>query len=826
MRIFSFCFLLFVLTFKNSYSQDCLLKVKNEFYCGSVPIQEFETSFNSNYLLANNKLNYFVYDLVASKFVSKGVCTGSASISPLGDKVASINYALVKVVDLKGKTLFELKDIEQVPTSVKFSFNGKFIVVGYQGGTVGFYSADNGSLLEKFTAGTFPIVSMQLSFNNKFLALGNYNGEFMLFELPSKNLLLTEKIFIEDLKEIQLNANAQRFAFKDEFNNVKYYVLNGTNLSPSLLNNKHNKINAVSFLGTNMVLLNTENGIKAYNYKDEEIKCGVNTNHNLSGGFVSAANAKTVIALNDRNNFVELDTKGLNPVPSEEYRNEFSKHLDFKECLVNNTQSDFYIVPEEKNNSLTIRLNQYSPGIANISLNIFTNDTCVKIPNIIKLTEQQLKSGEVVIPFKLKANSLREVSVIKIVSTGENNKTISDTCVIRLSGKSLTSPVELKKFESTPIDEIKTNAPFNLTLYLQSNENVSDVKIKVIKPANVNVFNESELVIYNPVPNQLNAIKIGLLYTKDFKGNRIPLKIEITDKEHLTPSVNPIIIDLPETKASSSDTVNNADNSETIYRGGTDPLKGVNVNKSSKTISTGKYYALLIGIDNYKGNWNKLKNAVNDAKAIEKTLHEKYRFDNFKTLYNESASRDAIIKELEWLIANTKENDNVFIYYSGHGEFKKELNKGFWVPVNATDMSTSNLISNSDIQTYIGGIKAKHTLLISDACFSGDIFRGNTINAAFENSEKYYKEVYEKPSRQALTSGGIEPVMDGGKDGHSIFAYYLLQTLNSNSSQFFDASQLYSKIKIPVVNNSDQTPNLNTIKNTGDQGGQFLFIKK
>lgn len=263
---------------------------------------------------------------------------------------------------------------------------------------------------------------------------------------------------------------------------------------------------------------------------------------------------------------------------------------------------------------------------------------------------------------------------------------------------------------------------------------------------------------------------------------------------------------------------------EATYRGSADPLKGLNVSKA-KDMVVGRYYALIIGIDKYKGIFPPLKNAVSDAKAIETGLG-KYKFDVFHALYNEQASREKIINEFEWLVANVKEQDNVFIYYSGHGELKKELNKGYWVPVDAATASTSNYISNNDIQTFLTGIKSKHTLLVSDACFSGDIFRGNTVSVPFEESEKYYKEVHGLVSRQAMTSGGIEPVMDGGKDGHSIFAYYFLKGLSENGAKYFDASQLYNKIRIPVINNSEQSPKLSPVKGSGDEGGQFIFIKK
>ena len=263
-----------------------------------------------------------------------------------------------------------------------------------------------------------------------------------------------------------------------------------------------------------------------------------------------------------------------------------------------------------------------------------------------------------------------------------------------------------------------------------------------------------------------------------------------------------------------------------LFRGGGDPLKGLNVSASVNAEHIGKYYALIVGIDHYKGHWPPLQNAVRDAQGVELMLKKKYRFDHFKTLYDEQATRANIVDALYWLVEHVKPEDNVLIYYSGHGDYNKKLDKGYWVPVDAQTPSLSVYLSNSDLQTFLKGIDSKHTLLVADACFSGDIFRGNTVGTPFEESEKYYKEVAAIKSRQAITSGGLEPVMDGGQDGHSVFAYYFLRTLNGNTGRYLDASQLFEKLKIPVVNNSEQTPSLQPIKNTGDEGGQFLFIRK
>ncbi|MCL5029188.1 MAG: caspase family protein [Bacteroidetes bacterium] len=251
--------------------------------------------------------------------------------------------------------------------------------------------------------------------------------------------------------------------------------------------------------------------------------------------------------------------------------------------------------------------------------------------------------------------------------------------------------------------------------------------------------------------------------------------------------------------------------------------------KLESIIAAGKYIALIIGINSYEGYWSPLVNAVNDAKAFSEILENEYMFDTVITLIDKDATRNNIIHELELLTSNVKGNDNVLIYYSGHGQYKKELNKGYWVPVDAKSNSIADFISNNEVKTFMGGIPSKHTLLISDACFAGDIFRGrSTESVPFNpnNLERYYREVYSKTSRVALTSGGLEEVMDAGKEGHSIFSYYLIKALKENNKKLLDAGQLFNDFRIAVSNNSEQTPLLQVIRDTGDEGGQFIFVRR
>ncbi len=82
--------------------------------------------------------------------------------------------------------------------------------------------------------------------------------------------------------------------------------------------------------------------------------------------------------------------------------------------------------------------------------------------------------------------------------------------------------------------------------------------------------------------------------------------------------------------------------------------------KLEEVIKTGKYIALLIGINSYDGYWHSLQNAVNDAYGLKEVLDKNYHFDEIHTLIDEEATRKNIIKKFEWLINNSSEDDNIF----------------------------------------------------------------------------------------------------------------------------------------------------------------------
>ncbi len=60
----------------------------------------------------------------------------------------------------------------------------------------------------------------------------------------------------------------------------------------------------------------------------------------------------------------------------------------------------------------------------------------------------------------------------------------------------------------------------------------------------------------------------------------------------------------------------------------------------------------------------------------------------------------------------------------------------------------------------------------------------------------------------------------------SVFIEYLIKRLDTNKKKYLASEQLYSSMKEAVINNSPNIPQYGTIQNVGDEGGDFIFIRR
>lgn len=245
-------------------------------------------------------------------------------------------------------------------------------------------------------------------------------------------------------------------------------------------------------------------------------------------------------------------------------------------------------------------------------------------------------------------------------------------------------------------------------------------------------------------------------------------------------------------------------------------------------LTNGKYYALVIGIDHYPSGLPALQTAVSDASSIGTELEQEYGFKVAKLL-DRQATRDMILNQINWYRTHLDVDDNLLIYYAGHGYMDRDADKAYWLPVDADSALSPHRISADDLATEVRVQSARHVLIISDSCYSGDLTRDlGEIPRASEHDVylKFLGRMLNSRSRTIMASGGDEPVTDAGANGHSVFANALLTALKSEDHEVFAASDLFFQhVRQRVGGGSNQQPRYDIIRNSNHEEGDFVFMR-
>ena len=213
-----------------------------------------------------------------------------------------------------------------------------------------------------------------------------------------------------------------------------------------------------------------------------------------------------------------------------------------------------------------------------------------------------------------------------------------------------------------------------------------------------------------------------------------------------------------------------------------------------------------------------LDHPVTDAQRLAQVLEQQYLFESGNVTVLENPSESEIFAAITALGQRVNPEDSVIIFFAGHGTWNEQIAQGYWLPSDAASDNPAQWLSNGDIRDLIKGIASKHTLLISDACFSGGLFK---TRSAFTGADKAVQELYRLPSRKAMTSGTLTEVPDD-----SVFLEYLIDRLESSTSQWTTADALFADFRQAVINNSPNTPQYGVIFEAGDEGGEFVFVRR
>ncbi|MCR9260450.1 MAG: caspase family protein [Pseudomonadaceae bacterium] len=251
-------------------------------------------------------------------------------------------------------------------------------------------------------------------------------------------------------------------------------------------------------------------------------------------------------------------------------------------------------------------------------------------------------------------------------------------------------------------------------------------------------------------------------------------------------------------------------------------------------VPLGRYYALLIGNAEYE-QMEDLQTPLNDIARAGEILRDKYGFTVF-TL--DDGNNVEMMQAINNLASVLKEEDNLLIFFAGHGSrlARGEGELGYWLPSNAERPPRNTFwVSNEFLTGHLARLSAKRVLVVADSCYAGLLAGEPSLSLMGADNPQYANPEFlqfklSKRARLLLSSGGDSPVLDQGRNGHSIFASAFLDALESNTD-LLSSPQLFLQVRDRVrsaalARGFVQQPELKSIRAAGHEVGDFFFYPR
>ena len=230
------------------------------------------------------------------------------------------------------------------------------------------------------------------------------------------------------------------------------------------------------------------------------------------------------------------------------------------------------------------------------------------------------------------------------------------------------------------------------------------------------------------------------------------------------------------------------------------------------------YHAILIAQGNYVDpDFADLNHPVEDARKFKQILTGLYGFKEENITMLENKGRSELLSALDSISSSLFKSDNLLVFYAGHGDAKRmngEITGGYIIPSDSRHDEYHTYISSIDLFLPFKGCQSKHILFMVDACFGGSLYRSSgdlLSNQPFINSNRLN-------SRNLMSSGNLEEVPD-----RSLFIQNLFECLENSKEHVLAASAIYEYIR--KNNTTRNVPQYMAIRDYGDQGGMFHFVR-
>jgi hypothetical protein len=267
-----------------------------------------------------------------------------------------------------------------------------------------------------------------------------------------------------------------------------------------------------------------------------------------------------------------------------------------------------------------------------------------------------------------------------------------------------------------------------------------------------------------------------------------------------------------------------------------------------------KLILIAVGVSEYQDAEMNLRFAKKDASELAQLFQKNAgnRKVELHLLTNQEATREKILALSQYLEA-TNIDDQVIIYYAGHGMYDADYNYILAThDINFSDPAAKGL-SYDQVLGFLDGIPARNKLLLLDACHSGEIDKENIeqVEAVLEEDEDITfrsfgnKKVQEKQvglensfelmkslftdlregtgSAVIAAAGGAEYALEGGGVENGVFTHVLLKGLgekaadqNGDGEVRISELQAYLNREVSKMTHNQQRPTTRTRKFSND----------
>jgi tetratricopeptide (TPR) repeat protein len=243
----------------------------------------------------------------------------------------------------------------------------------------------------------------------------------------------------------------------------------------------------------------------------------------------------------------------------------------------------------------------------------------------------------------------------------------------------------------------------------------------------------------------------------------------------------------------------------------------------------GRRWAVVVGISQFADhNITGLRYADADARAFYEFLRSPraggggFAEENVKLLLNEQATYREIRAALFTFLKGATEDDQVIVYFAGHGAPDPQRIQNLYLLTYDTDLAdiSSSAFPMDDVNKAIHSLYAHDVVVITDACHSAGVggqvatrdLGGNGIN------EIFLQQLSASTGGLAIfTASGANQLSQedarwGG--GHGVFTHYLLDALNGAADEDGDRivtlSEMmeYARGKVRVDTRNAQIPTI------------------